>query len=141
MTTSNKSPALPKPEGQPNLGGRPRKGIDLELVEKLGQIHCTDEEIAAIVGVSVETMTRRKRDDPAFATMLATARAAGRGSLRRMQWQAASAGSIPMMIFLGKNLLGQRDKFDEEPKESPSDKAREVAQALQAMLKIEKPEE
>ena len=58
-----------------------------------------------------------------------------------MQWQAASSGSIPMLIFLGKNMLGQRDRFDEEPKESPTDKAREVAQALNAMLKIEKPKE
>jgi hypothetical protein len=32
-----------------------------------------------------------------------------------MQWQAAQSGSIPMMIFLGKNLLGQRDKVEDQP--------------------------
>ncbi|EWY36402.1 hypothetical protein N825_27030 [Skermanella stibiiresistens SB22] len=116
--------------------GRPPLEIDWGLAEKLAQIACTDEEIAAIVGVSLETFKRRKRD-PEFAEMLAGARAKGKGSLRRMQWQAASAGSIPMMIFLGKNLLGQRDRFDEETKENAAEKAKEIAAALKAMVATE----
>jgi hypothetical protein len=132
-------PAIKKPPGEKNLGGRPRKDVDVALVEKLAQIACTDAEIAAICGVSLDTFKRRK-DEQDFAELLERARASGRGSLRRMQWQAASSGSVPMMIFLGKNLLHQRDKFDDESKENVNDKAREVAQALQAMLKTEKPD-
>jgi hypothetical protein len=94
--------------------GRPPKEIDLSLVEKLAQIHCIDEEIAACCGVSYETFKRRKQEKD-FAHMLEEARGRGKASLRRMQWQAAQSGSIPMMIFLGKNLLGQRDKFDDVP--------------------------
>lgn len=92
--------------------GRPPKPIDLEIVEKLGQIHCTDEEIAAVVGVSPDTFKRRKREEN-FAEMLDEARRKGKASLRRMQFAAAQNGSIPMLIFLGKNLLGQRDRFEE----------------------------
>jgi hypothetical protein len=130
MTTANKSGDTPVKRG------RPVKDIDWKLAEKLAQIACTDEEIAAIVGVSQETFTRRKHN-PEFAGMLAAARSKGKGSLRRMQWQAAQGGSIPMMIFLGKNLLGQRDKFDDTPKEDANEKAREIAAALQAMVKTE----
>jgi hypothetical protein len=108
MTSSTKKPVTPAKRG------RPTKEIDVALVEKLGQIHCTDEEIAAIVGVSLETFKRRKHDVD-FAERLTRARFQGKASLRRMQWQAAQSGSIPMMIFLGKNLLGQRNKIEDQP--------------------------
>jgi|1185.fasta_scaffold420053_2 hypothetical protein len=93
--------------------GRPLKEIDLVMVEKLAHIHCTDQEIASIVGVSVETMTRRKRDDAEFAAMLEAARSRGKASLRRLQWKLAESGNAAVVIWLGKNLLGQRDKFDD----------------------------
>jgi hypothetical protein len=35
---------------------RPRKQIDYKLVEKLGKIHCTQEEIAQVSGLSVDTL-------------------------------------------------------------------------------------
>jgi hypothetical protein len=106
MTTPNKKPETPTKRG------RPRTEIDLALVEKLGQIHCTDAEIAAICGVSQETFTRRKQE-PDFAEMLEQARARGKASLRRIQWRLAEQGNAACAIFLGKNLLGQRDKFEE----------------------------
>lgn len=31
-----------------------------------------------------------------------------------MQWDAATKGNIVMMIFLGKQLLGQSDKLDQK---------------------------
>ena len=131
MRTETKKPSF-------NPDGRKPKSIDLDLLEKLCQIHCTDEEICSILSISHDTLLRRKKSAE-FLQLMETARANGRASLRRMQWQAAQGGSIPMMIFLGKNLLRQRDRFeDEEPKESPTDKAREVANALKAMIETEK---
>lgn len=107
MTTSAKK------DDNPSKRGRPRHEIDLELVEKLGTIHCTDVEIASICGVSLETFTRRKREED-FGQMLDEARARGKASLRRIQWQLAQNGNAAMAIFLGKNLLGQRDRFDDQ---------------------------
>ena len=49
--------------------------------------------------------------------MLERGKAIGRAKLRRLQWQSAIAGSDTMLIWLGKNGLGQRDKMahtDEE---------------------------
>ncbi len=92
--------------------GRPVKEINTEMVQKLAQIHCTDEEIASILGIGIETFKRRKKD-PEFADMLVAARSRGKASLRRIQWQLAEKGNAAMAIFLGKNLLGQRDKFED----------------------------
>jgi hypothetical protein len=44
--------------------GRPRIEFDRKVIEGLASIQCTDEEIAAVLGVSVDTLTRRKKDDP-----------------------------------------------------------------------------
>src|SRR4051812_21663909 len=94
--------------------GRPVIQIDMDLVEDLAALNCTDAEIAATLRVSLDTIIRRKKDTPEFLEALEAGRSRGRMSLRRLQWQSALGGSVPMQIFLGKNLLGQRDKFDEK---------------------------
>ena len=96
----------------PNPAGRTPIEIDLDLVERLGQIHCTDAEIAAICKVSVETFQRRKRE-PEFSELLASARATGKASLRRIQWRLAENGNAAVVIWLGKQILGQRDRWDD----------------------------
>jgi hypothetical protein len=92
--------------------GRPQKEINMEQVAVLAQIHCTDEEIAAVMDVSVRTILRRKKRAD-FQEFIATGRAKGRASLRRLMWETAkgdskSAGT--MQIWLSKNILGYTDK-------------------------------
>ena len=94
--------------------GRPEIEIDTSQVERLAQIQCTDEEMAAVLGCSHDTLARRKADDPAFLDALTRGKAKGRMALRRLQWQRANGGSDTMLIWLGKQLLGQRDKQDHE---------------------------
>src|SRR4051812_37718358 len=136
MRTTNKTD-----DGEQQKRGRGRPPIDIntDLVATLASIQCTDEEIAAALRVSVDTITRRKQSMPEFAEALSAGKALGRMSLRRMQWQSAKNGSIPMQIWLGKQMLGQRDRFD-EPTENATEKAREIAQALKAMVATEQAE-
>lgn len=75
------------------------------MVEKLAHIQCTQTEIAATLGVSVDTLTRRKE----FAEVYKRGCEGGRKSLRRMQFEAASKGNVTMQIWLGKQYLGQTD--------------------------------
>lgn len=89
-------------------GGRPKKAIDYELVSKLAMIQCTQEEIAGIMDISTRTLQR----DDEFCRIYSAKKQAGRASLRRMQWKTAEAGIPSMLIFLGKNWLGQSDKHD-----------------------------
>lgn len=111
MRTTNKTPAS---EPQKNRGGRPQKPIDVAKVRSLAAIHCTDEEIASVLDISVDTLSRRKKEDPEVLNALEGGRNQGKASLRRLQWQAAQKGNSALLIFLGKNILKQRDKFEDE---------------------------
>ena len=101
--------------GKPKLG-RPKKFVDLELVEKLAHIQCTQTEIAATLGVSVDTLARNKH----FAEIYKRGSEGGRKSLRRMQFESANKGSIAMQIWLGKQYLGQSDHLTSEVRQLPS---------------------
>lgn len=85
---------------------RPKKQVDEALLEKLASIQCTNEELSNMVGVSIDTLLRR------YATLIKKARDNGKKSLRRMQWEAAQKGNVTMLIWLGKQYLGQKDKID-----------------------------
>lgn len=99
--------------GGPQEGsGRPRKVIDLALVEKLAQIHASQEEIAATLGVSVGYVSEHMKNDQAFADAHARGWSNGRLNLRRRQLEKAMGGDSTMLIWLGKNMLGQADKSE-----------------------------
>lgn len=85
---------------------RPKLEIDPKLVERLASIQCTNEEIAMACGCSADTIERN------FAGELERGRARGKRGLRRLQYKRARAGSDTMLIWLGKNVLGQQDKLD-----------------------------
>src|SRR6185312_2885305 len=87
--------------------------IDLAELEKLCAMNCTDDELAAWFGVNTRTI-ERKRKQPAFAEVMERGKAKGRISVRRAQMKLAEAGNATMCIWLGKQLLGQRDVWNTE---------------------------
>lgn len=90
---------------------RARKVIDWDLVDNLCAIHCTGEEIAAVLMLNYDTLERAcKRDKrSSFADYSTEKRRGGKASLRRRQWTQAEEGSVAMQIWLGKQWLGQSD--------------------------------
>lgn len=96
------------------MAGRPPTPIDYALVERLAHIHCTDDEIATLIGMSKENFCRRKARDKQLCQCLEKGRDGGKMSLRRMQWKSAEAGNVTAQIWLGKQMLGQRDKQEME---------------------------
>ena len=98
--------------------GRPKIEIDFEQVEKLCIMHCTGEEIAGFFNISYDTLARRIKTKYklSFADYFKRKSAAGKLSLRRAQFSAATAGNISMLIWLGKQYLGQADKQDTDLK-------------------------
>lgn len=100
-----------KEEKPKSKGGRPLKHVDENLLKALAQIHCTMKEMSSVVGVSVDTLESR------FAELIRVAQEGGKSSLRREQWKAAQKGNIHMLIWLGKQWLGQRDR---QPDEAPN---------------------
>lgn len=87
---------------------RPKKKIDYEAVEKLASIQCTQEEIANFLEISTRTLQRDKE----FCRIYKKCKESGKMSLRRMQFKKANDGSVPMLIWLGKQYLGQTDKVE-----------------------------
>ena len=93
--------------------GRKPAQIDLTELEKLCTLQCTDEEIANWFGVSTRTIeNRRKR--PEFAQAMQRGRSRGRISVRRAQMKMLEGGNATMGVWLGKQLLGQRDAIINE---------------------------
>jgi hypothetical protein len=92
--------------------GRPRMAIDLAVVTRAASIGCTIAEIAALTAISPRTFTNRMEKDEAFAAAVEQARGQGRATLRRLQWHRANNGSDTMLIWLGKNMLGQSDRHE-----------------------------
>jgi hypothetical protein len=84
---------------------RPTKKADPALIEGLAAKGCSDEEIAIHAEVSARTLKRR------FAEPIKRGQAKLRFLLRSKQVELATAGNVVMLIWLGKNLLGQTDKI------------------------------
>ena len=87
-----------------------RSDIDLNELEKLAGLQCTDEEIAAWFGVSTRTIERR-RLEPEFAAVMDRGKAKGRISVRRLQMKLLEQGNATMGVWLGKNILNQVDQI------------------------------
>lgn len=90
--------------------GRPPIPIDYEVVRRLATIQCTDAEIAAMVEMTPEGFCKRKQRDNELLQAIEKGREQGKMSIRRMQYRAAEKGNATMLIWLGKQFLGQRDQ-------------------------------
>ena len=86
---------------------RPKKfNIDTDLLEKLASFGCTNTEIAEFFGCTKSLLTK------SYSTNLTKGREKGKIRLRQMQWKAADKGNVTMLIWLGKQLLGQAEKSE-----------------------------
>lgn len=83
---------------------RPKKKIDPEQIKQLAMIGCTLEEMAQVLGCHRATLDRR------FATVIKEGWNLRNMSLRRKQFEVAMGGSVGMLVWLGKQFLGQKDK-------------------------------
>ena len=88
--------------------GRPKKDLDKDVIAKLSQIGCTQEEIGSVVGISARTLQRR------YADLVAENKNIGKASLRKRMWQSALKGNPNMMVWLSKNYLGMKDRTVQE---------------------------
>ena len=85
--------------------GRPKKELDEEVIARLSQIGCTQEEIGSVVGISARTLQRR------YADLVTENKNKGKASLRKVLWKKALRGDPKLLIWLSKNELGMVDKI------------------------------
>lgn len=93
-----------------------RHTIDLAQVEALAQIGCTMPEMAKVLGCSVTYIERMQDENPAFALALERGEGSLKSSLRRSQLKHAFEGNASLLIWLGKQYLGQVDKREIDTK-------------------------
>ena len=84
--------------------GRPKKELDEEVIARLSQIGCTQEEIGSVIGISARQLQRR------YADLVANNKNKGKASLRKKMWEKALKGDPKMLIWLSKNYLNMVDK-------------------------------
>lgn len=127
------------------ITGRPKKTICIGSLNKLCEMQATLVEIAGFFNVSEDTIERRVREltGVTFAEYYKKASSGGKISLRRAQYKAALGGNITMLIWLGKQILNQRDTIDSSQSastivlkynlDSPSCEQRENEEVIQAI--------
>ena len=84
--------------------GRPKKELDEEVIARLSQIGCTQEEIGSVIGISARTLQRR------YADLVYENKNKGKASLRKKMWEKALKGNEKLLIWLSKNHLNMVDK-------------------------------
>jgi hypothetical protein len=87
----------------------PEKKINLKELEKLCMMQCTDEEIAAFFDLSRERFVKHHKKKPEIIEVMERGKAKGRASLRRAQFSKAMSGHPALLIWMGKQILGQKE--------------------------------
>ncbi|MBZ5677113.1 MAG: hypothetical protein LAP61_22950 [Acidobacteriia bacterium] len=116
--------------------GRPKAEISLKQLERLCELQPTHEELATYFQVSARTIERFLQT-PEGKQAAEWGYGRGRISLRRQQFKLLREGSNTMAIWLGKQILGQRDKVEQTLRTPPGDPLRieaEVSDRRQAIL-------
>ena len=94
--------------------GRPKKyNLDTKQIEQLASFGCTNIEIASFFGCD-ESLIRKS-----YSEYIAKGRDSGKIRLRQYQWASAKKGNVAMLIWLGKQMLGQTDKQEITTTELP----------------------
>src|ERR1700740_578450 len=82
---------------------RPKKVIDPKKVQRLANIGCPPEEIAAALDCGVNTIKRR------FWPVVQKGRLYCQQTVRSLLMKKAREGCVPVIIFLGKSICGLRE--------------------------------
>lgn len=94
--------------------GRPKSVFNWKEFEHLCSIGCTLDEMAGFFQISKTAMQDRVREEfnETFTERYEKLSQGIKVSLRRKQIKVAMDGDVPMLKFLGKNILGQKEKID-----------------------------
>jgi hypothetical protein len=118
------APETPIPERDPSTPGpKPKLVIGPEILSHLrglGTIHATVEECAAVLRVSLRTLQNFFASHPEAKEAHEEGKLVGLMSLRRTQFRLAEKNAN-MAVWLGKNLLGQREPVQQIETGKPGD--------------------
>lgn len=115
-TIQKEKPAETKPK---RSNGRKKVWTEeqFHILQELCARHCTQAEIEGVMDTDRDVINRlcieHYTTDPEFPMTLKRVqeryKGRGKAKLREFQWKAVEKGSVPMLIWLGKNYLHQKD--------------------------------
>lgn len=110
--------------------GRPQKTFNWETLDGILQYGATVPDAAEILGVSEDTIERSIKKNHGLTFAEYRNKKMGRVRIKLLQKQIAMAlnGSVPLLIWLGKQYLGQSEK-------------QEIEHAGNSVIRIEKDDE
>jgi len=97
----------------PKIKGTNKYDFDEDKIETLASKFWPMSEIAAFYNVDESTIRGR------FPNLIIKGREKGKSRLRDYQLAAAQNGNVTMLIWLGKQYLGQKDIQDVDIREMP----------------------
>ena len=96
------------------MAGRPAAIIDWKAVDRLLQAGCTGTQIAARLGIRAEVLydgcQREHKAD--FTEYSRQKKEHGETLLHEQQFALAMKGNLGMLVWLGKQRLGQKEKHE-----------------------------
>lgn len=106
MGGARKGAGAPKGKPQRKAKAPPDPDITAAKVESLAALGMNGVEIAAYFGTSKSTISRK------YSGIIEKGRERLKVTLRQAQIKEALGGSVVMLIWLGKQMLGQADKVE-----------------------------
>lgn len=92
--------------------GHPLVPIDIKRVEKLAARGLTQEQICDAIGISVQTMINRKRENVELLEAIKRGNAHGIAAVTNALYDQALDGNTSAAIFYLKNRAGWKDKVE-----------------------------
>lgn len=106
-----------------NKLGRPEKDMDWKLLDSVLQYGASLIDCSELLELSEDTIQRKIKDahGVTFSQYRESKKSKIRMKLRQKQYDVAMQGNVAMLIWLGKNELGQTDKLEHDAAKGASD--------------------
>jgi len=98
------------------MTGRPKAKIDWDIVDEYLRAHCEGTGIASVLGIAADTLylACKKKYNMTFSAYSAIKKSEGVELIRKKQYELAIKGNSSMLVWLGKQYLGQKEKREVE---------------------------
>lgn len=94
------------------MKGRNRIEIDLKAVEDAAADGLNEAEVAARLGISADTIGRRKKDTAGFADAIKKGRARADAEVSNQLFMKVRAGELGAIVWYEKTRKGYSDRVD-----------------------------
>ena len=101
-----------------NRVGRPEKEMDWRLLDSILQYGASLIDCSELLEMSEDSIQRKIKEESGqtFSEYRESKKSKIRMKLRQKQYEMAMNGNVALLIWLGKNELGQKDKLENDIK-------------------------